>query len=152
MKRSKKILKWVVGILAVAFVVLQFVPVERTNPPVEADLDAPAEVKAVLKRACYDCHSNETVWPWYANVAPVSILLARDVNEGRRNINFSHWGKLTERKRAGAARAMWREVSEGKMPLPVYLPMHPEARLTEADKAVIRSWAESLNGGTLEEE
>ena len=147
-----RIVKRVFGALLLVFLVIQLVPLDRSNPPVEADLDAPADVKAVLKRACYDCHSNETAWPWYARVAPVSWLVAKDVREGRKHLNVSEWGKMSERKQAGAARAMWRELEDGRMPLPVYLPMHPEAKLSEADRAVVRAWAASLNGGTLEEE
>ena len=144
--------KRVFGALLLVFLVIQLVPLDRSNPPVEADLDAPADVKAVLKRACYDCHSNETAWPWYARVAPVSWLVAKDVREGRKHLNVSEWGKMSERKQAGAARAMWRELEDGRMPLPVYLPMHPEAKLSEADRAAVRAWAASLNGGALEEE
>ena len=152
MRHLKKVLKWLLPLLFLLFAAIQFVPVDRSNPPVEAAIAAPPDVQAILKRACFDCHSNETVWPWYASVAPMSWLVAKDVREGRKNINFSNWGKLTERKQAGAARAMWREVEEGKMPLPAYLSMHIEAELTEADKAALRAWAASLNGVQLEEE
>ena len=69
--------------LIVCLVAAQFVPVDRTNPPVGQEIVAPAEVMTVLERACYDCHSNETVWPAYSRVAPVSWLVARDVQEGR---------------------------------------------------------------------
>lgn len=151
-KGMGRIVKRIFGVLLLVFLAIQLVPLDRSNPPVEADLDAPADVKAVLKRACYDCHSNETAWPWYARVAPVSWLVAKDVREGRKHLNISEWGKMSERKQAGAARAMWRELEEGRMPLPVYLPMHPEAKLSEADRAAVRAWAASLNGGELEQE
>jgi len=68
--------------------------VDRSNPPVEADLEAPAAVTAVLRTACYDCHSNETHWPWYSYVAPVSWLVARDVEEARSEFSFSRWDQL----------------------------------------------------------
>jgi len=76
----------IIALLVVAFVFIQFIPVDKSNPPVIVDIPTPPEVKAILKRACYDCHSNETVWPWYSQIAPISWLLARDVHEGRTEI------------------------------------------------------------------
>ena len=70
-------------IIIVILVVIQFIPVDNANPPVTAKLDAPLDVTSVFKKSCYDCHSNETVWPWYSNIAPMSFLIAQDVNEGR---------------------------------------------------------------------
>jgi len=127
-------------IAGVLFVLAQLVPVERTNPPVEQDVAAPAEVDAILRRACYDCHSNETVWPWYARVAPVSWLVVRDTNEGREHLNFSTWNRLSAADRQHAFDEMADEVESGGMPLPIYLPLHPEARLSAADKAAIGAW------------
>lgn len=127
----------------VLLVAIQFIPVERTNPPVESDVPASMPVSQVLRRACYDCHSNETVWPWYSRVAPVSFLVAHDVNEGREHLNFSTWNRLTPPKQAEAVREIWKEVSEGEMPLAIYLPTHPEARLSDQDKAVLEAWAKS---------
>ena len=75
----------------VLFLAIQFVPVERTNPPVISDFRGPEEVKKILVRSCYDCHSNETKWPWYAKLAPGSWILAHDVSEGRFALNFSEW-------------------------------------------------------------
>ncbi|HMA79693.1 MAG TPA: heme-binding domain-containing protein, partial [Candidatus Binatia bacterium] len=88
--------KWFkrVGIgLFLILIGLQFVPVDRANPPEHDQLAVPAEVQAILRRACYDCHSNETNWPWYSQIAPASLLLANDVKEGRREVNFSTWEK-----------------------------------------------------------
>ena len=137
MKRAAKI---VLGIVVV-FGLIQLVQCERTNPPVTGEIDAPADVKAVLHRACYDCHSNLTTWPWYAHVAPISWLLHRDVVEGRRHLNFTEWDKVPADKRARRIAGVWREVKSGDMPLWFYLPMHPAAKLTEADKALLHSWA-----------
>ena len=81
-KQFGRILRWSIVGLCVGFIVIQFVPVNRTNPPVEGDLRAPTEVLSVLRRACYDCHSNETVWPWYSRVAPLSWVIAHDVTRG----------------------------------------------------------------------
>lgn len=118
----------------------QFVTVDRTNPPVETPLLAPPAVQDILRRACYDCHSNETVWPWYSRVAPASWLVARDVRVGREHLNFSTWNRLDARQRADALKEAWEEVEGGDMPMAIYLPLHPEARLSDADKAAFQAW------------
>ncbi|HEY0787258.1 MAG TPA: heme-binding domain-containing protein [Thermoanaerobaculia bacterium] len=116
----------------------QLVRPARTNPPANAPLpiDDPA-AEAVFRRACFDCHSNQTRWPWYAGVAPFSWLVVRDVNEGRSKMNFSTWkdpeGELPEE--------ICEEVRKGAMPLKIYLSLHPEARLTQADKEALCGWA-----------
>jgi len=120
----------------------QVVPVERGNPPVTADLRAPPEVHAVLRRACYDCHSNETVWPWYAGVAPVSWLVARDVREGRDELNFSAWDPAAPRA-AKALRKCAEELREGEMPPGPYVALHPQARLGEAERALLLGWLDA---------
>lgn len=118
------------GVVA-AFVLIQLVPYGRahTNPPVQV---RPAwvdpDTKALFTRACADCHSNETRWPWYSNVAPVSWLVQRHVQEGRQkfNVNVPGFG--------GDADEAAGQVRRGKMPEPTYLPLHPEARLTDAER------------------
>jgi hypothetical protein len=125
---------------------MQLVRCERTNPPVTAELAAPADVKAVLDRACYDCHSNQTRWPWYAGVAPMSWLVHRDVVEGRRHLNFTEWDKVPADKRARRIAACGREVTSGDMPLWFYLPLHPAAKLSGADKALLAGWSAATGG------
>lgn len=121
------------GLIVIALI--QAVPYGRsyTNPPVvrEPSWDSPA-TRALAKRACFDCHSNETVWPWYAWVAPVSWLVRYDVDEGRSELNFSDWQNgAREGERADK---ISKELSKGKMPPIQYLPTHPEARLSDAEK------------------
>jgi len=89
----KKPVRSLLIVCCVIFLLFQFVPVDRSNPPVVADLQAPVDVKSVLQRSCYDCHSNEVKWPWYSYVAPVSWLVAHDVKEGREELNFSEWDR-----------------------------------------------------------
>ena len=127
--------------LGVVLVIAQFVPVDRTNPAVETSVDAPAEVVAVLERACYDCHSNETVWPAYSRIAPISWLVAYDVNEGREAVNYSTWNRYTAEERAELREETWEELAEGEMPLKLYPLLHTDARLSQADKDVVRAWA-----------
>jgi hypothetical protein len=135
-----RILKWVLA----AAVLIQLVPFghSHTNPPVtkEPDWNSP-DTRALVHRACFDCHSNETIWPWYAHVAPMSWLLQRDVNEGRSHLNFTEWDHRQKHAKDVAA-----EVKQGDMPPWFYLPMHPLARLTEAEKQALIDGAEKTLG------
>lgn len=136
-----KVLRWVVLAFVVALIAIQFVPVDRTNPPVEGEVPAPPEVRAILRRSCYDCHSNETVWPWYSRLAPVSWLLAKDVREGRGELNFSTWNRYSTQQQVHKLKESWEEVEEGEMPLWFYLPVHRDAELSDSDRATLRRWA-----------
>jgi hypothetical protein len=137
--RREVVLRVLLGV-AVILVAAQFIPVDRTNPPVESEVPAPPNVRAVLRRACYDCHSNETVWPWYGHVAPVSWLLASDVREGRKELNFSSWNRYPAQRQARKLKETWKAVSEGDMPPWYYLPMHRDAKLSAGDLETIRGW------------
>jgi hypothetical protein len=143
MSRLKRIAKGTSILLGLAFVAIQFVPVERTNPIVETEVPASAQVRAVLRESCYDCHSNESVRPWYSKVAPVSWLVARDVQEAREKLNFSTWNRLSSAEQRESLEEVWEEVEEGEMPLWFYLPLHPGARLTEAELQLLRAWSMS---------
>lgn len=137
MKKVAKILILFLAIfvmLAIGFVFLQFIPYgqNHTNPPViqEPAWDSP-DTRALAKRACFDCHSNETVWPWYSKIAPVSWLVQRDVDEGREKINFSEWNRKDDFEDLDEVGEV---IEEGEMPPLTYYPTHPEARLTDAEK------------------
>ncbi len=128
----KKVFATLVAVLLLAIVVIQFLPVgARTNPPVaqEPEWDS-SETRETFMRACGDCHSNETKWPWYTSVAPVKWFVVGHVNHGRGEFNVSEFNKPQRHAHESAE-----EVEKGKMPLPSYLRMHPEANLTEAEKA-----------------
>ncbi len=125
--------------LALLIVGIQFIPAKRTNPAVIYDFDGPAEVKAILKRSCYDCHSYETDWPWYSHVAPMSWMVAHHVNDGRKHLNFSDWEMLG--KMSWMRTEIYKEVAEGEMPLKSYLWLHPGARLTPEERAILQGWA-----------
>jgi hypothetical protein len=127
----KNLLRAVGGLLGL-FVLIQLVPFgrEHTNPPVTGE---PAwtspEVRALAVRACFDCHSNESKWPWYSHVAPVSWLVANHVEEGRHELNFSEFDRSQKHARDAAE-----ELREGEMPMKGYVVMHAEAKLTDAEK------------------
>lgn len=136
--------KWPKRLGAGGFVIailLQFVPVARVNPPDRGRTEAPSEVQAALRRACYDCHSNETRWPWYSSVAPLSFLIARDVNEGRRELNFSLWSQYNERRKSRKLKEIAEQVEKGKMPQWYYVALHPDAKLSVIERELIIKWA-----------
>jgi hypothetical protein len=137
-------LKIIAALLIVAFVGIQFTYIERSNPPITGEIDAPAQVKELLRRSCYDCHSNESVWPWYSYIAPASWLVADDVTEGRAELNFSEWNGYDDKKKQKKIKETWEEVNEGEMPQWYYILMHPEARLSDADKKTLRDWTATL--------
>lgn len=141
MKLLPKILLGVAGVL----VVIQVVRPDHTNPPVTGQIKAPPEVLTLLKRSCFDCHSNETTWPWYSQIAPVSWLVARDVKEGRKHLNFSEWEGYEAGRKAKKLEETASEVGEGGMPMEIYLPMHPDAKLSEGDRKVLVDWAKGGN-------
>ena len=138
----KKLIRRTFLFLVVVFALIQLVPVERTNPPVTAEVEAPDPVMEAFQNACYDCHSNETQWPWYSRVAPVSWRIAEHVRIGRRNLNFSEWQGMSAEDRDDAMEEIWEEVERGSMPLSDYVSMHPEAVLTDSQREAIRRWAE----------
>jgi len=137
---SKRWLKYGLIALAVVVVVIQLVPVDRTNPPVKAAVSAPAGVAAILERSCYDCHSNQTRWPWYSHVAPASWLVAGDVHEARKKLNFSTWGQLSPDEQTHMRHEMWAQIENGEMPLWMYTLVHRQARLSPQDKEVLKGW------------
>ena len=134
-------LTWLAILLAAVFVAIQLVPVDRSNPAVTGDLGAPPEIDAILRRSCYDCHSHETRWPWYSRVAPVSWLVASDVHEAREEMNFSRWRSLDDREQHHLREEIGEQVERGEMPLPIYLSMHPGARLDDGSRRALLDWA-----------
>jgi hypothetical protein len=96
----------------------------------------------VLRSSCYDCHSNETRWPWYSRVAPVSWRISEHVQKGRGALNFSQWQSLSPEEQGEVREEVWEKVERGVMPLSDYLRMHPEAVLTASQKDALRRWAE----------
>lgn len=143
----RKILRWILISAGVMIVGMQFIRPDMANPPVDPKLAAERflmidpDTRAVLQAACFDCHSNETRWPWYSHIAPASWLVARDVHEGRNHLNFSTWGKYGVARRILALEDIAKEVGAGAMPLPPYLLLHPEATLDSSARARIVAWA-----------
>ena len=131
----------VIALCIIIIVGIQLIPVNRTNPEVAYDFDGPAEVKAILKRSCYDCHSNLTEWPWYSRVAPVSWLVSKDVKKGRDELNFSEWGEYSDRRRTRKLEEIEEKVADKEMPLKLYVRLHPGAALSVADAETLIEWS-----------
>ncbi len=139
-------LRWILIGVAAVLVLIQLVPVDRSNPPATEKLVMPDNVQRIMQRSCFDCHSNETVWPWYSYVAPVSWLVKHDVEEGREHLNFSEWDKLNLKRKIKRLEEIVEEVEEGKMPMPIYLIMHGDAEVSAAELAVLREWTQQELG------
>ncbi len=146
----KKILKIVLIILVVGLVAIQFfnrpdmsTTAEITPGHITKVMTVPANVESILKRSCYDCHSDHTVWPWYSSIAPASWLVGDDVVTGRKKMNFSQWGKMPTAKQEARLNEICEEIKSDEMPLPPYLILHGDAKLSQADKDILCGWVEA---------
>ena len=132
--------KFILILLSILFVIAQFIPVDQSNPAGEAEQDffklhpAPEHVETLIKNACYDCHSYETVWPWYSSISPVSNWVAHHVEEGREHLNFSTFGEYSSKKAAHKLEECFEEIEEGEMPLASHTWVHEESRLSDEEK------------------
>ena len=144
----KKKLKWGFIGLIVLFLAAQAYQPDRLNPPVDesqtifATLHVPEDVKAILERSCYDCHSNRTTWPWYSYIAPSSWLTANDVNTGRRMMNLSTWGSYKRSRMLNRLDQISDQLTNHEMPLKRYLLIHPNAKLSQDEVDLVSTWAE----------
>ncbi len=143
MRNWRKDAKIAMIVVIAALIFSQAFRIDKSNPPARAEISSAPDVGALLHRACYNCHSNETTWPWYSNVAPVSWLIGSDVSEGRQLLNFSDWGAYAIDLKAKKLGKIAAEVGGGEMPPWYYVPLHTEARLNNAERARIRDWAEA---------
>jgi hypothetical protein len=141
--------KWLLLILLALAAGIQFVRPARTNPPEDSSRTIFADqavwqgAPSSLERACMDCHSSRTRWPWYSNVAPSSWLVADDVAEGREHLDFSNWGTYTPSRKSALLEDISKLVKAHSMPLPIYIPLHPEAKLTDQEREEIAAWADA---------
>lgn len=153
-----KVWQYLIGGLAVIGLAIQLIPndlpaVESDNP---GDLIGTGvvdgEVARILKSACYDCHSNETKYPWYAHVAPVSWLVAKDTREGREELNFSIWTEYDMMEKLEKLDDIAIEVGEGEMPMKIYTYVHAGANLKDLERKKLIEWAEAFMDAVAEEE
>lgn len=132
--------------LSAILVIIQFFRIDKTNPPVIQENDfltitnPPEDISKMIKSACYDCHSNESKYPWYTNISPISWWVKDHINEGRRELNFSEWGTFKYKRKKHKLEEVYEEVEEGEMPLESYLIIHDEAKLTTDQKTALINW------------
>lgn len=153
----KKILKILVSLLFLAFIVIQFIRPDFTNPPIvqgqtlEDVTKVPENVQALLKTSCNDCHSNTTNYPWYSKIQPSAWFLKGHIDDGRRHLNFSDWKTYDAKKQRRKLAEVCEEIQEKAMPLPSYLWIHWDAKLTDADIKTICDWTDAERAKIPEE-
>ena len=146
MKTVKKVIFWTL----VAFALIQFIPIDRVNKPVDSAVNfvdyakAPEKVITLLKNACYDCHSNETVYPKYAFIAPISWSVKSHVNEGREHMNFSVWGTYNKELKESMLNKSVQTLQNKTMPMPGYIVYHKEANLSEAERSLLIQYFDGM--------
>jgi len=146
----KKFLRYIAIFLLAAFIVIQFFRPAKNKQEGEAvnhiskTYSIPGNVNTILEKACYDCHSNNTRYPWYANVQPVAWWLADHIRDGKKELNFSEFSSYNPRRQYKKMEEVIDEVKEGKMPLNSYTWTHKDARLTDEEKTTITGWAQAI--------
>ncbi len=147
----KKIIKKLPLLLLILFVAIQFVPTEKENPKTDVEIemffleDTKDTTKKLIVSACYDCHSNEVIYPWYSNIAPVSWWIVDHVEHARHHLNFSEWGNYSNEDKAEITEEAAEEVEEGEMPLKPYVLMHSNAKLSEEEVHELEEYFNSLH-------
>lgn len=138
--------------LLLLLIVFQFFRIDKTTKPVDPNLDIieltkpDAEIASILKVSCYDCHSNQASYPWYANIAPVSWWIKHHINEGSHHLNFSEWGNYTQKRKDHKLDECVEMVEEDEMPMSSYTLMHKDAVLPPAQKTLLLNWFKGLKG------
>lgn len=130
----------------IIFLSFQLIQIDKENPSVDKKIDynqvthASLEIQKILKKACYDCHSNEVKYPWYSSIAPISWFIKEHVNQGKEYVNFSEYGKYNRYQKENIKSSLYRVIENKTMPLNSYLWMHKEANLSEKDYILLLNW------------
>lgn len=146
MKLLSNLLYWSL----IVFALIQFIPIDRTQKPIDKTqnftelMQTPGEIKTLLKNSCYDCHSNETFYPDYAYVAPISWAVSNHVSRGREFLNFSEWGKYNNNQKKSVLENTISDLKTRSMPLPGYIIYHPEAQLSDTENTLLIEYFEEL--------
>jgi cbb3-type cytochrome oxidase cytochrome c subunit len=144
------LIKKVLLILLIVLVGIQFIPTKRNQNQqiLESDISKtftlPAEIQTIFKNSCYDCHSNNTNYPWYNKIQPVSWLLENHIKKGKKELNFSEFGSYSKRKQRNKLKSIKSQVIDNEMPMFTYTLIHKKAKLTEDDKKLIKNWTNQL--------
>lgn len=145
----KRVLQIIAVILFIAFVAIQFIRPDFTNPPIiaeqtlEAHIQVPENVKTILSRSCADCHTNATVYPWYSKIQPAAWFLADHIRDGRAELNFSEWGTFSKRKQKRKLEEVCEQIEIREMPLPSYLWIHRDAQMSDEEIKILCDWAKA---------
>lgn len=145
----KRVLKIIVTALFAGFIVLQFIRPDMTNPPVvpeltlEATTEVPENVRAILTRSCADCHSNNTVYPWYSHIQPSGWFQDSHIRDGRRELNFSEWARLEDRRKKRKLEEICEQVETREMPLASYLWIHWDAQMSDEEIRIVCDWTKA---------
>ncbi len=145
-------MKKVLVVLLMAFIIIQFFPIDRENPPTNEGMDfltiknTPESTATLIRNGCYDCHSNETKYPWYTNIQPVAWFLKDHIDEGRKELNFSTFATYEPKRQAHKLFEAAEMVQAGEMPLDSYELGHPEAQFTEAQRSEIIKYFKKVEG------
>ena len=148
MKKGIKYLLWTILIILVA---IQFVPVNREMPKSDENKDflvitqAPEDVQILMRNACFDCHSNETNWPWYSHIAPISFVIVEHIVDGKDHLNFSNWSTYDFGDYPNILKHMKKEIEKRGMPLAGYTLFHTDAKLTDERKELILNWIDKVS-------
>lgn len=141
---------WILLGIVVILALMQLITIDKTNPPVDQQKDflniqkTPTETASLIRNACYDCHSNETEYPWYSSYAPFSWMIKKHIDNGRGNLNFSTWADYSEEKKMYKLDEIIEEIEMHKMPIKSYANMHPKAQLTREQLQSIVDYSRSL--------
>ncbi len=137
-------------ILLIVLVGIQFIPTKRNQnqqvlkSDISKSFTLPTEIQTIFKNSCYDCHSNNTNYPWYNKVQPISWLLENHIKKGKKELNFSEFGSYSKRKQKNKLKSIKSQVIDDEMPMFTYTLIHKNAKLTESDKKLIKNWANQL--------
>jgi len=142
----KKLLTRSAFVAVILLLAIQLVPADRANPPAKLEIPATAEVRAVLERSCYDCHSNHTRWPWYSYVAPASWFVIGHVRDAREDLNLTEWPLMDTEGQLFFLGEMRKQIEEKNMPLKSYILLHWGARLSDADRDLLLAWVDEEIG------
>ena len=145
-----KVVKIIAVVLLVAFVGIQFIPTTRNQSNMVPETDfmlvnnVPENIQNKLQVSCYDCHSNNTQYPWYNKVQPVAWFLEDHIKEGKAELNFNEWDSLSTRRKTSKLRSIIKQIENGEMPLDSYTFIHRDAKFSEAEAEEIINWVTQL--------
>jgi len=145
-----KVLKIILLVVLLAFAGIQFIPTNRNQSDIVPPTDlmevynVPEKVKVIFKTSCYDCHSNNTAYPWYNKIQPLSWIMQGHIKEGKSELNFNEFGSYSERRQKSKFKSILSQVKDGEMPLAAYTLMHREAKLSENEKKALEVWINKM--------